>query len=343
MINLEYTLEILQKICTTPSPSGMTTEVMKIIESEFNKLDMIVSYNNKGGLLTYYKGKNQTAIKAVAAHADTLGAMVKEIKASGKLSIATVGGYMPQSIECENCLIHTAEGKTYTGTFYTTKPSTHVHQDARTNERTIEGLEVTIDEKVLSIKDVKELGIDVGDFISFDSRFRITESGFVKTRHLDDKASVAIILGVCKYMKENSILPENDIQIFITNHEEVGHGASHGIDDSVSELLCVDMGALGIGQNSDEYTVSICAKDGGGPYDYELRSRLVKLAKEIGAEYKIDIYPFYGSDGSAALKAGRNIKVGLIGPGIYASHSYERTHIDSIINTAKLLLAYMQQ
>ena len=343
MINLEYTLEILKKLCTTPSPSGMTIEVMKIIESEFNKLDMAVSYNNKGGLLTYYKGRNQAATKAIAAHADTLGAMVKEIKGSGRLSITMVGGYMPQSIECENCVIHTSEGKTYTGTFYTTKPSIHVHQEARTQERTIEGLEVAIDEKVFSAKDVQELGIDVGDFISFDSRFRVTESGYVKTRHLDDKASVAIILGSCKYMKENNITPENDIQIFITNHEEVGHGASHGIDDSVAELLCVDMGALGIGQNSDEYTVSICAKDGGGPYDLELRSRLVKLAKEIGAEYKVDIYPFYGSDGGAALRAGRNLKVGLIGPGVYASHAYERTHKDSIINTAKLLIAYMQQ
>ena len=343
MINLGYTLEILQKLCTTPSPSGMTADVMKIIESEFNKLDMEVSYNNKGGLITYYKGKNQAAIKAIAAHGDTLGAMVKEIKGSGKLAIAAIGGYMPQSIECENCLIHTAEDKTYSGTIYTTKPSVHVHQEAKTMERTIENLEVAIDQKVFTQKDVLELGIDVGDFITFDSRFKITESGFVKSRHLDDKASVAIILGVCKYMNENSILPENDIQIFITNHEEVGHGASHGIDDNVSELLCVDMGALGIGQNSDEYTVSICAKDGGGPYDYELRSRLVKLAKEIGAEYRVDIYPFYNSDGGAALRAGRNIKVALIGPGVYASHAYERTHKDSIINTAKLLIAYMQE
>jgi putative aminopeptidase FrvX len=321
----------------------MTTDVMKIIEAEFNKLGMDVSYNNKGGLITYYKGKTQAAKKAVAAHADTLGAMVKEIKESGKLAITTIGGYMPQAVECENCLIHTSEGKTYSGTIYTTKPSVHVHKDAATAERTIEGLEVVIDEKVLSSKEVIALGIDVGDFISFDSRFRVTDSGYVKTRHLDDKASVAIILGVCKYMKENKIIPKNDIQIFITNHEEVGHGASHGIDDSVAELLCVDMGALGIGQNSDEYTVSICAKDGGGPYDYELRSRLVKLAKEVGAEYRIDIYPFYGSDGGTALKAGRNLKVALIGPGVYASHAYERTHTDSIINTAKLLIAYMQQ
>jgi putative aminopeptidase FrvX len=343
MINVDYTLEVLKKICTTPSPSGYTKAVMELLEKEFKSLGMEVTYNSKGGLITYFKGKNSGAVKAIAAHGDTLGAMVKEIKGSGRLAITSIGGYMPQSIECENCMIHTAEGKTYTGVIYTTKPSTHVHADAKSFERSIENLEVVIDEKVFSKQDVLGLGIDVGDFISFDSRFRITESGYVKTRHLDDKASVAIILGACKYLKENNIVPEKDIQIFVTNHEEVGHGASHGIDDSVRELLCVDMGALGIGQNSDEYTVSICAKDGGGPYDFELRSSLVKLCKEVGAEYKVDIYPFYGSDGGAALRAGRNIRVGLIGPGIYASHSYERTHVDSIVNTAKLLLAYMQE
>ncbi len=342
MINMDYTLQVLEKICTTPSPSGMTKDVMKVIETEFNKLGMEVRYTNKGGLISYYKGKNSGAVKAIAAHGDTLGAMVKEIKDDGKLAITTIGGYMPQSVEGENCIIHTAEGKTYTGTIYTIKPSVHVHADARTMERTIENLEIVIDEKVFLKEDVLSLGIEIGDYISFDSRFRVTKSGFVKTRHLDDKASVAIIISTCKYMKENNIIPDNDIQILITNYEEIGHGASHGIDDSISELLCVDMGALGIGQNSDEYTVSICAKDSSGPYDFELRSRLVNLSKKIGVMYKVDTYPFYGSDGSAALRAGRDIKVALIGPGIYASHSYERTHVDSIENTAKLLIAYLK-
>lgn len=343
MINLDYTLEIMQKICTTPSPSGFTKAVMAIVEAEFNKLGMEVHYNNKGGLITYYKGKNAAPLKAVGAHTDTLGAMVKEIKSNGRLSFTGIGGFLGHSIECENCLIHTMEGKAYTGTFHTTKPSIHVHKDAGSLERKFENMEVVIDEKVFSKQDTEALGIEIGDFISFDSRFCITESGFVKSRHLDDKASVAIILGVCKYMKENNIVPENSIEIFITNYEEIGHGASHGIDDTVAELLCVDMGALGTGQNSDEFTVSICVMDGFGPYDYELRHRLVKLSKEVGAEYKLDIYPNYGSDGGAALKAGRNIRVGLIGPGVYASHSYERTHKDSVMNTTKLLLAYMQE
>lgn len=342
MIDMDYTLHVLEKLCTTPSPSGMTHDVMRIIETEFNKLDMKVKYTNKGGLVTYYKGKNSGAKKAISAHGDTLGAMVKEIKADGRLAITAVGYYMYQSIECENCIIHTAEDKTYTGTIYTTKPSVHVNSDSRTMERTIENYEVVIDEKVFSKEDVMKLGIEVGDYISFESRFRVTKSGFVKTRHLDDKASVAIIIGACKYMKENNIVPENDVQIFITNFEELGHGASHGIDVTVSELLCVDMGALGDGQNSDEYTVSICAKDSGGPYDLELRSRLVKLSKENGVMYKVDTYPFYGSDGGAALKAGYDLKVALIGPGVYASHSYERTHVASIENAAKLLIAYLK-
>lgn len=342
MIDMDYTLHVLEKLCTTPSPSGMTQAVMKIVEAEFSKLDMEVKYTNKGGLVTYYKGKNSGAKKAISAHGDTLGAMVKEIKADGRLAITAVGYYMYQSIECENCIIHTAEDKTYTGTIYTTKPSVHVNADSRTLERTIENYEVVIDEKVFSKEDVMKLGIEVGDYISFESRFRVTKSGFVKTRHLDDKASVAIIIGACKYMKENNIVPENDVQILITNFEEIGHGASHGIDSTVSELLCVDMGALGDGQSSDEYTVSICAKDSGGPYDLELRSRLVKLSKENGVMYRVDTYPFYGSDGGAALKAGYDLKVALIGPGIYASHSYERTHVDSIENAAKLLIAYLK-
>ena len=343
MINLDYTLEIMQKICTTPSPSGFTKAVMEIVEAEFSKLGMEVHYNNKGGLITYYNGKNPAPLKAIAAHTDTLGAMVKEIKDNGRLAFMGVGGFLGHAIECENCLIHTIEEKTYTGTFHTIKPSIHVHKDAGSLERKFENMEVVIDEKVFSKEDTEALGIEIGDFISFDSRFKITDSGFVKSRHLDDKASVAIILGVCKYMKDINIVPENSIEIFITNYEEMGHGASYGIDDSVEELLCVDMGALGEGQNSDEFTVSICVMDSFGPYDYEMKSRLVKLAKEAGAEYKLDIYPNYGSDGGTALKAGRNIRVGLIGPGVYASHSYERTHRDSVMNTSKLLLAYMQE
>lgn len=338
-----YILDVLQKLCSTASPSGYTENAFKLLENEFNKLGMPFYYTNKGSIFSYIEGKNKSVKKAIAAHTDTLGAMVKELKENGRLDFASVGVYAGNSVECENCMIHTVSGKTYSGTIYTTKPSVHVHGDISTFERTLGNMEIVLDEKVFSVKDVQDLGIEIGDYISFDSRFKVTESGFVKSRHLDDKAGVAITLGVCKYIKENNIIPENSIQIFITDYEEVGHGACSGIVNEAEELLCVDMGAPGIGQNTNEYSVSICAKDSSGPYNYKMRNRLVELAKKNNIDYKVDLYPKYNSDASAALRAGMCLRTGIIGPGIFASHSYERTHIDSIKCTAELLLAYIAE
>lgn len=343
MIDTGYILDVLQRLCSTASPTGYTENAFKLLEEEFNKLGMPFNYTNKGSIFSYIEGKNKRVKKALAAHTDTLGAMVKEIKENGRLAFASVGGYAGNSVECENCLIHTVSGNAYSATIYTTKPSVHVHGDISSFERTLENMEIVIDEKVSSIGDVKGLGIEIGDYISFDSRFKVTESGFVKSRHLDDKAGVAIILGVCKYIKENNIIPENSIQIFITDYEEVGHGACSGIVEEAEELLCVDMGAPGTGQNTNEYSVSICAKDSSGPYDYRLRNKLVELAKTNKIDYRVDLYPRYSSDASTALRAGMCIRTGLIGPGVFASHSYERTHIDSIRCTAELLLAYVNE
>jgi len=343
MIDTVYTLEILQKLCSTPSPTGYTENIFKLLEEEFYKLGMPSNYTAKGSLYTYIEGKNKRVKKAVASHVDTLGAMVKEIKENGRLVFSPVGGYSGNSVECENCLVHTSGSKVYSGTIYTTKPSVHIHEDTRTLARNLENMEIVLDEKVLSDKAVRELGIDIGDYISFDPRFRVTESGFVKSRHLDDKAGVAITLGVCKYMKDNNIIPEYSVQIFITDYEEVGHGACSGIVEEAEELLCIDMGAPGTGQNSDEYSVSICAKDSSGPYDFRMRNKLVELAGKNGIDYRLDLYPHYRSDASAALRAGLCMRTGLIGPGVYASHSYERTHVDSIGCTAGLLLAYLSE
>ncbi len=341
MIDMKYTLDIMESICNTASPTGFTKNVLKLIENELSGFGLNPNYTRKGALTAIIKGKNENIKRALATHVDTLGAMVKEIKGNGRIAFTGIGSYAPSSIETENCYVHT-ESKILSGTVYTIKPSVHIHSDVRTLERSIENMEVVLDEKIFSAAEAKDLGVDIGDFISFESRFRVTESGFIKSRHLDDKAGTAIMLGIVKYMYENNIVPEYSVQLFISNYEEVGHGASSGLLPSVEELLCIDMGTPGIGQNTDEYTVSICAKDSSGPYDYELRSKLVKLAKDNNIGYKLDIYPYYGSDGSAALHAGMEIRVGLIGPGVYASHSYERTHSESIECTARLALAYIQ-
>lgn len=340
-MDINYVISIMKKICETPSPSGFTKDAMKIVKEELESFGIDVSFTNKGALSALIPGKNPTPSKALAAHIDTLGAMVKKIKDNGRIAFSPIGGYTMSSIECENCFIHTATNSVYTGTVYTIKPSVHIHDDCKTMERNLENMEIVIDERVSSVDDVLNLGIEVGDFITFDPRFQYTKSGFIKSRHLDDKASVAILLGLCKHVMDNRIALENPVQVLITNYEEVGHGASTGLIPSIKELLCVDMGAPGTGQNSSEYAVSICAKDSGGPYDFTLRNHLVELAKNNNIDYKIDIYPHYGSDTGAAIRAGFDVKFGLIGPGVYASHSYERTHRDAITNTVELALRYI--
>lgn len=340
-IDIGYIKDILVKIANTPSPSGCTEKAMKMVEAELDTFGIEKRRTNKGALIASIRGKNDEDQVTFSAHVDTLGAMVKEIKGSGRLSITQIGGYMGQTVEGANCIVETSGGVQYTGTIQTIKPSVHIHKDARELDRKIENYEVVIDEKVFSREDVKNLGIDVGDFVFLDPKTTVTPSGFIKSRHLDDKASAAVLLGVIKYISENKIVPSHTINFYISNYEEVGHGAAAAIPQKTKEFISVDMGAPGEGQNSTEYAVCICAKDSSGPYDFELRKTLVELCKEKDIDYKVDIYPNYGSDASAALRAGWDIKTALIGPGVFASHGYERTHSDSIVNTAKLIIEYV--
>lgn len=330
----------LERILTIPSPSGYTKKVMDYFKNELDSLNVPYKMTTKGALVVSLKGKDDNYQRTISAHIDTLGAMVKEIKSKGTLSLVPVGGYMMTSIDGENCIVETLEGKTYTGTIQTIKPSVHISDDARDLKRIPENMELILDEKVSSKEDVETLGIDVGDFICFDTRTTFTEKGFIKSRHLDDKASAAILLYAIRYIKENNIELPYTTNFFISNYEEVGHGACAGIPENTKEFLSVDMGAPGPGQNSSEYSVCICAKDSSGPYDYDFRKKLIDLCKENNISYKVDIYPHYGSDASAALRAGWDVKTGLVGTGVFASHAYERTHMDGVTATLDLVIKY---
>lgn len=333
----------LENILTIPSPSGYTDKIMEFIEKELKALKASYYITNKGAIVVSIKGKNDSYQRTLSAHVDTLGAMVKGIKGNGALSLVPLGGFMMTSIDGENCTVETVDGKVFTGTIQTIKPSVHISGDeARELKRVPDNMEVVLDEKVFSKEDVENLGINVGDFICFDARTTITEKGFVKSRHLDDKASVAVILYAIKYMAENNIELPYTTNFFISNYEEVGHGAC-AIPENTKEFVSIDMGAPGPGQNSSEYSVCICAKDSSGPYDLSLRKKLTSLCKEHNISHKIDIYPFYGSDASAAVRAGWDIKTALIGPGVFASHAYERTHMDGILATLDLTIKYCTQ
>lgn len=339
---MDYFLNKLEKLVNIASPSGNTSKAILFLREEFENLGLKVHINKKGALLASMDGKDNSKEVTLSAHVDTLGAMVKEIKSNGRLKISQIGGYSWNSIEGEYVKIETIEGDIYTGTVLLDYSSVHVHgNEHNTRERSESTIEIRLDEKVSSCDDVLALGINVGDFVSFNPKFEVTKSGFIKSRHLDDKAGVVSIMTAIKNMVNKKLKPLYKTHIFISNYEEVGHGAATGIPKNTDEFIAVDMAAPGQGQTSSEFITSICAKDSSGPYDYELRKKLINLCKEKEIEYSVDIYPFYGSDGSAALRAGFEFPVGLIGPGVDASHSTERTHVDAISNTVKLIESYL--
>ncbi|SHH40675.1 M42 family metallopeptidase [Thermosipho atlanticus] len=341
MSYVQYSIEKILDLCAIPSPTGFTQKALKYLIEEFKKLGFSYTVTNKNSLLVDL-GHGETNALMLVAHVDTLGAMVKTIKSNGRLSISRIGSYPFNLIENENCIIHTREGKEYTGTIYLTKPSVHVYKDVGKLERNEENIEVVLDQKVFSEEDVKDLGISPGDYISFDPRTILTKTGFIKSRHLDDKAGVGILLGLAKAIRDYTTEPKRKIYMMFTSYEEVGHGAASSIPEEVTEIVSVDMGAVGEGLNSNVYSVSICAKDSGGPYDYEIVSKLIKAANLSQVSYTVDVYPFYGSDVESSLFAGHDIKHGLVGPGVYASHGYERTHIDAIEATLKLLQTFVE-
>lgn len=336
------TIQLIKELVEIPSPSGNTNQIITFVEKYLRDVQVEMKRNHKGGLLVTIPGVDNEHHRMLTAHVDTLGAIVKEIKSSGRLTIDLIGGFTFNSIEGEYCQIETISGKTYTGTILMHQTSVHVYKEARKLERNQQNIEVRIDEKVHNAEDVRQLGIEVGDFISFNPRVEITPSGFIKSRHLDDKASVAILLQLIKRISNEKMALPYTTHFLISNNEEIGYGGNSNIPSQTVEYLAVDMGAIGDGQSTDEFTVSICAKDSSGPYHYGLRKKLVEIARQNNIDYKVDIYPYYGSDASAAIRAGHDIVHGLIGPGIDASHAFERTHSSSLEHTASLLYYYVQ-
>lgn len=341
-INHTYVLELLERLLLTPSPSGFCQGIMKLVAGEAEKLGYEVSYTKKGGGIITVPGQQKDKVVGLSAHVDTLGAMVRAIKKDGTLRFTSVGGFMMGAVENEYCRVHTRDGKIYEGTILTTRPSVHVYPDARDFRREEASMEIRLDEVVRSEDDVKKLGISVGDFVSFDPRPRFLDSGYIKSRHLDDKAGVASLFGMLELMKREQLVPVHTLKLLISTYEEVGHGAAY-LPPEMDELLAVDMGAMGDDLSCTEQDVSICAKDSSGPYDYNMTSKLIELAKREGLQFAVDIYPQYGSDASAALRGGNNIRAALIGPGVHASHSMERTHSEAIWNTIALLTAYVTE
>ncbi len=335
-MNTEYILDLTKEILAIDSPSGFTDKVISRIEEEATKYELKSKRTKKGNLLVYLDGTSNTTL-GITSHVDTLGLMVRSV-GEKTLKVTNIGGPLIPTLDSEYCTIYTRDNRTYTGTILSTSPAAHVYKDAATKTREIENMEIRLDEVVKSKQDIENLGIQNGDFVCIDTKTTITESGFIKSRFLDDKLSVSCIFGYIDYLKSNNLKPKQNIIFIFSTYEEVGHGAS--FIPEVDELLACDMGCIGDDLTCSEYDVSICAKDSSGPYNYEMTSKLISLAKENELDFAVDVYPYYGSDASAAMRAGNDAKHALIGPGVHASHGMERSHINGIVNTIKLLVAY---
>ena len=341
-IDSAYLSEFLVDLLNIPSPTGFAEEAIAYVEKELSAYPQLtLSHTRKGALVAKWEGASSNLPRALTAHVDTLGAMVKEIKSSGRLSITRIGGLMLPAVETEGCWVHTSQGEKVRGSLLVNTASAHVHgMKALETKRDEDGMEIRLDAHVSDPDEVRDLGIQVGDFISFDPRVELT-NGFIRSRFLDDKACVAAIVAAIKALVDSGRSPAQTIHILLSNYEEVGHGAAAGIPANVGELVTVDMAAVGPGQASDEFHATICVKDSGGPYHHGLSNKLRELADEHKIPYKVDIYPYYGSDGEAFWRAGGDVAVALIGPGVDASHNYERTHTEALVATTNWILAYL--
>jgi putative aminopeptidase FrvX len=341
-IDTPFLLDFLSRLLNTPSPTGLAEAAIALTEETFKPIKGLqFSRTRKGALLVTWNGERDDAPRALTAHADTLGGMVKEVKSNGRLKLTQIGGYAWNTIEGEGCTVFTRSGRQVRGSILLTKASGHVFgKEVEETKRDADNLEIRLDARTGSRQETLDLGIGIGDFVAFDPRLEIN-AGFVRSRHLDDKACVASIVAAVKALADAGLRPVHTTTLLISNYEEVGHGAAAGIPADVEELLVVDMAAVGEGQDSDEFHVSLCVKDSGGPYHHGLSERLRTLAEKYAIPYKVDIYPHYGSDGEAFWAAGGDVAVALIGPGVDASHSYERTHTEALVATTKWVLAYL--
>jgi len=345
-INIDSMTDFLIGLLNTPSPTGYYVEAIEYVEKAFRELNLpglSISLTTKGALLASWAGKANDAPRGLTAHIDTLGLMVKEIKSSGRLKTTQLGGFAWNAVEYEGVTVRTFDNRRYRGTMVLENPSTHVNRNMGSTERKGDNMEIRLDARTKDANDTRALGIEVGDFVFLDPRVEVTDTGFIRSRHLDDKAGVATIYGALLALKEAGLKPAQDTHILIANYEEVGHGGSAGFPDGLAELLTIDMGAMGEGQNSDEFSVSICAKDSHGPYHFAMTNKMRALATKHNIPFKMDIYPYYGSDGEAYWQAGGEAQVALVGPGIDASHGYERTHQESLEHTAHLIARYMSE
>lgn len=340
-IDLDYLTRTLVDLLNTPSPTGETDWACGFVQQEFEAMDISTRRTTKGAVLADLSGLAHDRPRAITAHTDTLGLMVSRIKSSGRLQTTNIGGIMWPTLDSEGVVVNTRSGRQIRGSVVLTNGAAHVNKEAPTVHRTMDNLEIRLDERTSSAEETRLLGIEVGDFVHIDPRVEVSDAGFIRSRFLDDKASVACVLAAVKALRDGGITPNQDTTILVSNFEEVGHGGMDSLPATLQELLVVDMACIGDGLQGTEFNCSLCVKDSGGPYSREFSDKIRAIADRRGIELKTDVYPSYASDGTAYWRSGGTAQVALIGPGVDTSHGYERTHKDALQDTALLVAEYL--
>ena len=339
-IDMDYLLDCFRQLVDTPSPVGYYPLLNPVLEELAGSFGCQVTYDRRGTPYITLDGEDNSKTVLVGAHADTIGLIVRRVDANGMIRVRQLGGINYGSLEGETVTVHTRDGRRYTGLFACQSHSVHVFEDARTLPRDENTMMVILDEKIASKEDVYAMGIRNGDFVSIEPRCQVTENGYLKSRFIDDKAAIACCFTMLKYLRENGLKPKYRTMLAFPYNEEIGFGGTY-VPEEVSEYVAIDIGLIGPDYEGDEYKVSICVKDKASPYDYDLTTRLVDKAEKAGCDYALDVFFRYGTDGTAALRAGNNVRAAAFGMAVYCSHGMERTHVAGLENTMNLLLAYV--
>ena len=338
-IDTQFLTDCFRQIVAVPSPVGYYEKLNPVLAQYAASLDCEMTFDNRHTGWITLEGQDNSKTVLISAHADTLGMLVRNVDANGMLRVRSLGGVNYHSVEGETVTVHTASGKTYTGLMACQTHSTHVFRGANNTERSEDTMVVILDEDVKNREDVRALGIRNGDYISVDPRFQLTENGYIKSRYIDDKAPIACCLAMLKYLQEQRLKPKYRTLLSFPYYEEIGVGGC-AVPPEVSEYLAVDIALIGPELEGNERSVTICAGDAHGPYDYALRKRLAAYAEKAGCSYAQDLFTVYSSDAHAAERGGNNLSAALIGMGTYCTHGMERTHLEGLINTVNLMLAY---
>ncbi|HWD41878.1 MAG TPA: M42 family metallopeptidase [Fimbriimonas sp.] len=342
-ISADYLKRFLVDLLNTPSPTGDTEYAIGFVQTELDSMGIATERTRKGALLAHMEGLRRDEPRGVTAHVDTLGAIVRRIKPSGRLQLSALNGLMWPAVESEGLTIVTRSGRSVRGSLVLTNGAAHVNKKAATEERNEHTMEVRLDERTHSAEETRLLGIEIGDYVYFDPRCETNPAGFIRSRFIDDKACVACLVAAVKALTDAGVTPAQSATFLISNFEEVGHGGMDGLPNNLAEMLVLDMACIGEGLSGDEFHCSICVKDGGGPYSKHLSDKIRSLADRNGIDLRADVYPYYSSDGTAYWRSGGCAQVALIGPGVDTSHGYERTHIDALTDTAQLLADYLTE